>query len=197
MVLIPVNLTNSELNFKNVLNMGWEWSWVNGQPVDDRLVRYYSLFQYNQTYNVEFPASLPRSLRYAIQEDTPSDMKDRHADWAILKVKYTKPNSIRITLQNGTIIRPFALSEKKDLNDYTWSCGANIYDDTDNSITFVVTRSDECFVTASVLNAVKVAMRLETTVEDFYKNDMASTFIDNMAAFLGISMDRIRIVNVR
>lgn len=40
-------------------------------------------------------------------------------------------------------------------------------------------------------------MRLETTVEDFYKNNMAASFVDKMAAFLGISMDRIRIVNVR
>jgi len=38
---------------------------------------------------------------------------------------------------------------------------------------------------------------LETTVEDFYANNMAASFVDKMAAFLGISMDRIRIVNVR
>jgi len=48
-----------------------------------------------------------------------------------------------------------------------------------------------------IVNSVKVAMRLETTVEDFYANNMAASFVDKMAAFLGISMDRIRIVNVR
>lgn len=40
-------------------------------------------------------------------------------------------------------------------------------------------------------------MRLESTVEDFYANNMQASFIDKMAAFLGIPMDRIRIVNVR
>jgi hypothetical protein len=40
-------------------------------------------------------------------------------------------------------------------------------------------------------------MRLETSVEDFYSNNMAASFVDKMAAFLGISMDKIRIVNVR
>lgn len=48
-----------------------------------------------------------------------------------------------------------------------------------------------------VTNSVKVSLRLDTTVDDFYKNDMASSFIDKMTAFLGISMDRIRIVGVR
>jgi len=40
-------------------------------------------------------------------------------------------------------------------------------------------------------------MRLDVSVDDFYSNNMASTFVDNIAAFLGIPMDRIRIVGVR
>jgi hypothetical protein len=48
-----------------------------------------------------------------------------------------------------------------------------------------------------VLNSVKIAMRLDVSVDDFYKNNMASSFVDNIAAFLGISMDKIRIVGVR
>lgn len=28
-VIVPINITNSALNFKNVLNMGWEWNWIN------------------------------------------------------------------------------------------------------------------------------------------------------------------------
>lgn len=159
--------------------------------------RWYGLMLYNNTFNVEFPASLPRSLRYQIQPDVPEAMKPVGMDWAILNVKYTEPNSIKITLGNGTSIRPFSLAENKDLNDYTWSCGANIYDADNRTISFVVTKGDDCIVTATVINSVKIAMRLETTVEDFYKNNMAASFVDKMAAFLGIPMDRIRIVNVR
>lgn len=61
----------------------------------------------------------------------------------------------------------------------------------------MITKGDDCIVTTTVINSVQVAMRLETTVEDFYANNMAASFVDKMAAFLGISMDRIRIVNVR
>lgn len=40
-------------------------------------------------------------------------------------------------------------------------------------------------------------MRFDTTLEDFYANNGESLFIDKMAAFLHITMDRVRIVNIR
>jgi hypothetical protein len=40
-------------------------------------------------------------------------------------------------------------------------------------------------------------MRMESTVEDFYKNTGEALFIDKISAFLGIETSRMRIVNVR
>jgi hypothetical protein len=28
-LILPVNITNTNLGFKNVLNMGWEFKWIN------------------------------------------------------------------------------------------------------------------------------------------------------------------------
>lgn len=28
-LILPINITNTTLNFKNVLNMGWEFKWIN------------------------------------------------------------------------------------------------------------------------------------------------------------------------
>lgn len=67
-------------------------------------------------------------MRYTIQEDTPNNNIAYKKSWTIIKIKYTEPNSVKITLKNGTTIKPFALAENKNLLDYTWNCGANIYD---------------------------------------------------------------------
>jgi hypothetical protein len=28
-LILPINITNTTLGFKNVLNMGWEFKWIN------------------------------------------------------------------------------------------------------------------------------------------------------------------------
>lgn len=70
-----------------------------------------------------------------------------------------------------------------------------------------------------VTNSAQVTMRFDTTLEDvifcnnliftkiinllkniflqFYNNNGEALFVDKMVAFLGITMDRIRIVNIR
>lgn len=100
-VIIPVNLLNAEKNFNNTLDMGWEWHWKNGQPVDTRLIRYFGLILLNQTTFVEYPSTLPRSKRYALQVDNPVT-EHNPRDWVILKTKYTEPMSIKVTYKNGT-----------------------------------------------------------------------------------------------
>lgn len=40
-------------------------------------------------------------------------------------------------------------------------------------------------------------MHLTVNINDFYKNNGLTTFVDKMAAFLGIPTNRMRIVNVR
>jgi hypothetical protein len=54
--------------------------------------------------------------------------------WSIFTIKYPEPNTVKITLGNGTVIRPFALAENKTLLDYTWNCGANIYNADERTI---------------------------------------------------------------
>jgi len=42
-----------------------------------------------------------------------------------------------------------------------------------------------------------VTMHLTVDINDFYKNNGLTTFVDKMSAFLGIPTNRMRIVNVR
>ena len=81
--------------------------------------------------------------------------------------------------------------------DKLMTCGANNFYFDNRTIDFVLVRWKDCMVHIHETNSVKVTMRFETTLEDFYKNDGEATFIDKISAFLGISSDRIRIVTIR
>ena len=52
-----------------------------------------------------------------------------------------------------------------------------------------------CQVTIKVVNAIKINMYFETTIEDFYENDGISNFIDKVAAYLGINFWEMKIVS--
>lgn len=56
---------------------------------------------------------------------------------------------------------------------------------------------DNCQVQVRVTSSIKISMRLDIQVSDFYKNTGTTNFIDNIAAFLNIDPGRIRIVGVR
>lgn len=47
------------------------------------------------------------------------------------------------------------------------------------------------------LTTLKVTMHLSVNIDDFYKNDGLTTFVDKMCAFLGIPTNRLRVANVR
>jgi len=40
-------------------------------------------------------------------------------------------------------------------------------------------------------------MRMDTSIDDFYKNDGIATFVDKMSSFLGIDLARLKVVGVR
>jgi hypothetical protein len=60
---------------------------------------------------------------------------------------------------------------------------------------FVLTA--ECELIYKKLTTLKVTMHLTVNIDDFYKNNGLTTFVDKMCAFLGISTDRLRVANVR
>lgn len=118
------------------------------------------------------------------------------SDFVIVKMKYEVPNSIQV-LVDGKIISPYVLSDNVDLFSKTSICGANIFNPDNRTIEFVVNRSPKCIVRVRYIDAVKVNMRLTTTLEEFYQNNGVASFIDKMTAFLGIEMSRLKIVNIR
>ena len=120
---------------------------------------------------------------------------ERIGDFAIFKIKYTTPNSIQVKV-GKKIIKPFPVSSNVNLLKKTTICGANIFNSEKQTIEFVISNIN-CIPHLIVTDSVRVSLRLETTVDNFYKNNGVATFIDKIAAFLGIETSRIKIVDVR
>jgi hypothetical protein len=96
---------------------------------------------------------------------------------------------------NGTLKNPNLPSANVKLEDKTTECGAHNYNEDTRELEFVLTQ--ECVVYYEKLTTLKVTMHLSVNINDFYKNDGLTTFVDKMCAFLGIPTNRLRIANVR
>ena len=96
----------------------------------------------------------------------------------------------------NTFIAPFTVDQNMDLTTMVNKCGANIYDFQNSTITFVLKSQPKCILKVRTIDSVRLNLKLNVTVEDFYSNDAQTTFIDKISTFLGIDMSNIRIAVV-
>lgn len=76
------------------------------------------------------------------------------------------------------------------------TCGSNKFFYENYTVHFVVTGDPDCQVRVSLTNSIKLNARFEMDINDFYESDGETLFIDRMAAVLGITTDRIKVVGV-
>lgn len=109
-------------------------------------------------------------------------------------MRFDSPASIELKV-NGTLKNPILPRANVKLEDRSTECGAHHYNEDTKELEFVLTQ--ECVVFYQKLTTLKVTMHLNVNIDDFYKNDGLSTFVDKMCAFLGIPTNRLRVANVR
>ena len=62
---------------------------------------------------------------------------------------------------------------------------------------FVVTGDPKCLVRVTLTNSIQLTAKLDMSIDDFYKNDGVTLFIDRMCAVLGITdTSRVKVVGV-
>ena len=159
------------------------------------------VFQDQQKYDLNFTSQPPSKMRYQIQER--SDPNGNPNDWAIFRIPFPIPNTIRVEYRNGTStsfteLKPIPINNgtPADLEDYTDQCGANVYHYEQAIIEFLVNGKDNCQVRLAQTNHIRLTARLEIPIADFYSNDGATTFLTNICAFLGIDTARLKIVGI-
>ena len=106
------------------------------------------------------------------------------------------PETVEV-YNNDQLVKSFRLEEKIDLATKTNVCGANIWDWKTQTLEFVVTNDPKCIVTLRRTNSVRVSVRLDVKVENFYNNEAGADMLDKIAAYLGIDTSRLRIVSIR
>ena len=188
----PVNVTSTRMH--TTLNEWREWKWLGPDPLDKRLARFNGLIEMNNTMELEFEVVVPEELKMKLENYGDSW-------WSIMTIRYERPNVIEVwNLKNNTFIRPFRKDQNKNLSEMVqWmdKCGANIYDPDNSTITFIVNNNPNCVLKIRTVDAIRITIHMDTTVEDFYKNNGEATFIDKISAFLHLDMSRIRIAQIR
>lgn len=152
----------------------------------------------NSYHLVEFSQSMPTGVEYKLDSADPKD-------WAVFRASLTDP-AVLFTVVNGKTIDSLVVKEGETINllDYKDKCGTNIYTSSSNSdaapnttLTWIQTADPNCLVTVVKSSTVKINMRLDINVMDFYKDIGPTSFIDRMAALLGIPIARLKIVGIR
>lgn len=86
--------------------------------------------------------------------------------------------------KKNTKIKPIEYEEGKttDWTQLTGSCGSHTYFPLNQTLIWVMNARPDCEVTVVIENSVKVAMRLDVPLDEYYKNIGNTRFIDKIAA---------------
>ncbi len=76
-------------------------------------------------------------------------------------------------------------------------CGSNKFFYKNYTVHFVITGDPNCLVRVSLTNSIQLTARFEMNINDFFKDDGVTRFINRMAALLRINdTSRIKVVGI-
>lgn len=172
--------------------MSKEWEWDGSEPMNKRENRFISTMLMNKYYKVSYSGTNPSDILHRIQ---PRSINGEPDVWVVYVVTYTVPMNIEISIDGGDIVPADLVSNNVDLSKKANICGANVYDWQTRTIQFLINGSANCLVHATVLDTVRIHVKVVLKVEDFFKNDNNISFLSKIASFLNINdYSRIKIV---
>ena len=149
------------------------------------------LVKLGRMHEITYAATMPSGLVYQLMTANASA-----SEYIILKVHSENPAPLFVS-KDKKKVRSEVLKENEEV-DFTGklACGTNFYVKDESLLYFVLTGEDSCRLEIKNSNAIALNARMDISVDDFYKNDGLTNFIDRVAASLNISRDRIRVVRV-
>jgi hypothetical protein len=148
------------------------------------------LIEIDRRSEILMHGTIPMLLRFKLERPLSP------LNFVVIKIKFMNPETTEV-LKGSSVVKPFRLDENIDLMTKSKICGANIHDYIQQTLEFVVTGEDDCILYLRRVSSVKVSMRMDVKVEDFFNNNGGADFLDKITAYLNIDTSRIRIVNVR
>jgi hypothetical protein len=145
-------------------------------------------------YNLTGTAMPPINMQFQIQKRTPVG---NNSNFVVIKMYYPMPNMIQVRV-NGVIMDPVLLTDgglKRSLN--TAQCGDNVYFYSNYTTHFVVTEDLNCLVEVLLSDNIQLTTHFAMSVNDFFTNNVLSSFISNLCALIGITdTSRVKVVGV-
>lgn len=192
----PVYIKNDEYCnkdetcFNNRLNAYMDNCWDGFYTCQQREQRFPTLVDQDADYyEIEYTGTPPEKQEFVLHAATGTP-------GFIVKIKYSNANSYMVTDDKGNIQNPTPWSHS--LNNYapisSYRCGENRYQGVVNILEFYIT--PDCPLFIQPRNTIMLGVRLEFEMNEFFEAGGVTTFIDNMAASLGIHKADLRVVAV-
>lgn len=140
-------------------------------------------------YNISSAGTPPNNYLFSLKAT-----QDRDSP-IIVAMRQQNPSTVEIYI-DGKLVEPLKYS-----NGVVPECtfddphGTNRWFYEENTIQFVM--RNETPIEVRKISSVKINMEIDMTIDDFFANDGATSFLDRFAAVLNIPPWKIRIVNVR
>jgi len=188
-IVAPVNVTTDADDFRNDLNSYADHAKNGFYTGLEKLQRFHSLVQTNRDdYQIHYTGTVPDKMRFQLHHSLDEDS-------VVVYQKYTTPQTVKVTLADGTYIRP-KLSVNGGVITDEDECGANVYQGVEHIAQFKLTGADDCELIIELTNSVKGAVRYEIDIFEFFDQDGPTEFIDRVALVLGIDPTRVRVSQV-
>jgi len=120
------------------------------------------------------------------------------ADAGAVKIKIAYPNAGSYAVLANDVEIPYtawdsAIGRPAQLTKLV-GCGENRFVGVENFLEFYITT--DCEIKIVPRDSISVAVRLDWTLDEFYADDGITTFVDRMAAALGVPASQIKVVAV-
>jgi len=182
----PIFILNETSGFNNTLNSMMDHVWDGFYTGQVHESRFPTLITTDRDYRIEITGTPPERMRFQLYAEI-GGVK--------LQIYYPVAGSIKVTANgqpkdytpwNAELGAPGPLSKTY--------CGENRFVPVDNYLEFYITKA--CEIKIEPRNVVMSKIRMEWTMEEFYKDGGVTRFVDRMAASLGIPSYRIKTVAV-
>ena len=185
---VPVCNADGEC-FENRLNAFMDHCWDGFYTCQQREQRFPTMvYQNADTYWVEYTGTPPEKQKFVLHAAAATGFK--------VRIKYSNAGAYAIYDASNRVVEP---TEWDDATE-DWAdlprqrCGENRYIGVTNVLEFFITPG--CPLTIMPRDAIMLGVRLEFTMDEFFATGGVVSFVDRMAASLGIHKADIRVVAV-
>lgn len=181
----PVFLLNEETGFNNTVNAMMDHIWDTFYTGQRRMPRFPIAMATGQDYTLDFSATPPKKMRFNL---------DARVGGTKIKIPYPIAGSIAVSVAgtkvepnkyDDNILAPALLTKDK-------GCGENRYVGVENYLEFWI--EPGCEIHVEPKDSIMAKVRMDWTMAEFFSDGGTTTFVDRLAASLGIPSYRIKVV---